>query len=337
LEQRNLTSFSWMPWVVLILIGLPTFAAGAYMVASQEQPSFEVLAAGLVIIAASLIGWPITRSLDAARSEADAAAQLRAKAFTDKMQEMSILLNMISEQQLVSDRAKSVAFREKDHEVLRRAIYDDMQKQDWEAAMALANAIETHFGYKQEADQFRAEINRRWQETARKVITDAVANLERLVRGEQWKEAQQEAQRLLEQYPNDQQVRGLPQEIENRRQGVKNELLKRFEELTARNDTDAAMDVLRQLDMYLSPQEAERLHGPAKQLFRDRLNHLRTKLSLAVQDHKWTEAKELAETIAGEYPNTRVAQEATEMLPRLRDRASRETHKAEDKQETVEN
>ena len=39
-----------------------------------------------------------------------------------------------------NDRAKAVAFRVKDREALKRAISEEMAKQDWEAALALANA-----------------------------------------------------------------------------------------------------------------------------------------------------------------------------------------------------
>src|SRR5690606_23562519 len=77
---------------------------------------------------------------------------------TDRLEQTSIMLNLISEQQLLSDQAKRVAFREKDRDALRRAIQEEIARCDWEAASMLVNDIEEEFGYRQEALRFREEI-----------------------------------------------------------------------------------------------------------------------------------------------------------------------------------
>src|SRR5438093_10622766 len=96
-----------------------------------------------------------------------------ANVLSERLQQISVMLNMISENQLLSDRAKSVAFREKDRDALRRAIQEEIGRHDYEAALVLADDIESVFGYKQEADRVRREIEDKRQDELNKQISDA--------------------------------------------------------------------------------------------------------------------------------------------------------------------
>jgi hypothetical protein len=71
--------------------------------------------------------------------------------------------------------------------------------------------------------------------------------VDRHARAEQWQEAFRAAEKLLQQFPNDPQVRGLPQDIENRRRGRKQQLIDSLREAEARHDVDGGMELLRQL------------------------------------------------------------------------------------------
>ena len=95
---------------------------------------------------------------------------------------MAILINMISEQQLLSDRAKSIAFRVKDREALRRAISEEVAKQDWEAALVLADEIERGFGYRGEAARVWQEVDQRRREAVQRQINDALGTIDRHTR-----------------------------------------------------------------------------------------------------------------------------------------------------------
>src|SRR4029453_13108473 len=122
------------------------------------------------------------------------------------------------EQQLLSDRAKAVAYREKDRDAVRRAIREDIVKRDWEAALVLADDMERVFGYKQESMRFRDEIHKAQEEVFRKQINEGLGIIDRHCRAEQWSDALREADRLMNNYRGDAQVMAIPQDIENRRQ-----------------------------------------------------------------------------------------------------------------------
>jgi hypothetical protein len=315
-------SFNWMYVLVLLLVALPTVAAGVYI--AMVDGSFALLAAGCASIVAICVTWPLARAIDASREAHAQALRDVTGPLAERMQQLGVQLNQIGEQQLLSDRAKAVAYREKDRDALRRAIYEELGKKDFEAAMALANSIETEFGYKQEADRFRGEIRQRYEEVSRKQVTEALTVIDRQTREENWAEAKREAERLAHLYPHDAQVKGLPQEIENRRNQFKRQLLDRWNAANARNDVDGSIELLKHLDLYLTPAEAEPLQEQARHMFKEKLHHLRTQFSVAVQDHKWQEALRIGDSISRDFPNTRIAEEVRAMMAQLRERAAEE-------------
>jgi hypothetical protein len=239
----------------------------------------------------------------------------------ERLEQVSVLLTLVTENQLLSDRAKTVAFREKDRDAVRRAVHEEIARGDWEAAIALANDIEKTFGYKEEADRFRQEITSKRSEIMQKHIADQTAAVDRFTAAEAWGQAFQEAQRIMAMYPGDEQVMRLPQEIEARRQARKKELLDNWHEAVQRHDVDNSIEVLKRLDVYLTPAEAETMQETARGIFKEKLSILRTQFAMAVQDRRWNEALTLGDQIMTEFPNTRMAQEVREKMDMLRQRA----------------
>jgi hypothetical protein len=232
------------------------------------------------------------------------------------------MMTLMSEQQLLSDRAKSVAFREKERDAIRRAIQEEIAHGNFEAAAALANEIEASFGLKQEADRFRQDISNRRADIVRKQISDAAAVIDRHCRAEQWQQATREAERLAELFPADEQARNLAVEVEKRRTNHKQQLIQAFQDARARNDIDGSIEIVKQLDIYLTPTEAEAYQEQVRGVFKDKLNNLRAQFSLAVHDQHWAEATKLGETIIRDFPNTQMAKEVREKMDALRQRAA---------------
>src|SRR5207247_5982840 len=209
----------------------------------------------------------------------------------------------------ISDRAQQVSYRRRDRDALRRAIHEEIGDHDWEAALVLAGDMEEVFGYKQEADRFRREIEGKRNEAVRKQVAEAVAVIDRHMRGEKWQDALAEAHRASQSFPTDEQAHALPQQVEERRLGHKRKLFEGFRAALARHDNDGAIEILRKLDPYLTPQEAEGMQETARNLFKEKLNSLRTQFALAVHERNGREALHLGEIIVRDFPNTRIAQE----------------------------
>jgi len=301
-----------------LLIALALFVSG--FVAMNRGHGFALLAAGGVSVVAVLIAWPIASMIMAERASARLRLYEATKPFVDRLEQISIMLNLISEQQLLSDRAKAVAFREKDRDALRRAIQEEIAGGDYEAAYALADDIERAFGYKQEADQLRQKITAGRDEAIQKQIVAVSATLEQLVRAEQWPAAMAEAENLQKRFPGVPKINGLPIEIEARKQQHKKALIDSWNDAVARHDVDGSIAILKKLDIYLEPAEAEQLQESVRGVFKEKINQLRTQFSLAVQDHQWAEAIKIGDQIMRDFPNSKIAEEVRGSMEGLRKR-----------------
>jgi hypothetical protein len=317
---RKSGSFLWLYGVVLVL-ALVVLGIGIYQVANGGH-TYSMLAAGMVSVIAVLLVWSFNFNLKAARDEEVRKWDETLGPVNERLQYITVLLNQVSEQQLISERAKGIAFRESERDALRRAIREEMHRKDYDAALMLANEIESVFGYKQEADRFRMEIQNSREAEVRKLVNEAVGTINQYCQAEQWTNALREAERLMGMFPNDAQVRNLPNEIEARRQGHKKQLLEGYTDAVNRHDVDGWIEILKRLDPYLTPAEAEALQESARQMFKDKLMLLGQQFTLAVRDHNWSEAIRVGETIVSEFPNSRMAQEVRDKMELLRQRAS---------------
>jgi tetratricopeptide (TPR) repeat protein len=265
--------------------------------------------------------WSFNINVKAARDEEVRKWDETLGPVNERLQYITVLLNQVSEQQLISERAKGIAFRENERDALRRAIREDMQRKDYDAALVLANEIEAVFGYKQEADRFREEIYNSRDAEVRKIVNEVLGKIDRECQAENWTGALREAERLMAMLPNDAQVRNLPNEIEARRQGHKRQLLEGYTDAVARHDVDGWIEILKRLDPYLTPVEAEQLQESARQMFKDKLMLLGQQFTLAVRDHNWNEAIRVGDSIVKEFPNSRMATEVRDKMELLKQRA----------------
>jgi hypothetical protein len=125
----------------------------------------------------------------------------------------------------------------------------------------------------------------------------------------------------MQTFPDNEQVRNLPVEIETRRQNHKRQLMASWTDAVARHDVDGSIEILKQLDTYLTPSEAESMQETARSVFKEKLANLGKQFSQAVQDHRWVEAIRTGEQVMREFPNSRIAQEVRENMDSLRQRA----------------
>jgi hypothetical protein len=306
-------------YILALVVAIGVLGIGIYL--AVEGKGWAMLAAGCGSLVAVLVTWPLARAIVSTREAEARRREDLGTILSERLQQLSVLLNVVSEQQLLSDRAKQVAFRDKDRDALRRAIKEDLLRKDWEAALALVTDMESTFGYKQEAEQYREEINNHRQETVRRQIQDVAAKIDTFCRQEKWSEALRESEKLHRHFPENEQVQKLPQEIENRRQGTKRQLLDAWHEAIARKDVDSSIEIVRKLDAYLTRQEAESMQEAARGVFKEKLNQLAAQFTLAVQDKKYPEAIRAAEIITRDFPNSGIAREVRDMMESLRTRA----------------
>ncbi|HEX4125888.1 MAG TPA: hypothetical protein VHY37_14270 [Tepidisphaeraceae bacterium] len=318
MDKRHLPAI--VLYVLASVFALAVLGIGIFW-AFQPSHNPGLLAAGCVTLVLVAVTWPLYRS-SGLRNIDSAAAEKLVHPLAERIDQISILLNLMSEQQLLSDRAKSVAFREKDREAVRRAIQEDLYKGDFEGAATLADDVEKSFGYRAEAEHYRQDIAAKQQEVVRKQVNEVVMVIDRYTRSEQWNGALREAERLLSMFPDNEQVKNLPHEIDARRQAHKKQLLTSWNEAVARHDVDGSIEILKQLDAYLTPAEAESMQETARGVFKEKLAALSSQFANQVRDQNWAEAVKTGEQITRDFPNTRAAQEVREKMDLLKQRAT---------------
>lgn len=251
-----------------------------------------------------------------------AIAHLGGRTLDSRIDSMVRAIDTMCREQGLSEGAKRVLHRREERELLRRAIEQDIQAEDWDAAMVLVKELAERFGYRADAEEFRARVERvRAQNLDRKVI-DSLGKLDEMIRNRQWAEAYSEAARINRLYPDSHRVDGLRERVDEARKRYRKELERRFLLSAQRNEIDQAMAMLRELDQYLTPAEAEQFQEVARGVISKSRENLGVRFKLMVQDHHWREAVDVGEQIIDEFPNTRMAQEVRDLLPVLRERAT---------------
>jgi hypothetical protein len=239
-------------------------------------------------------------------------------------------IGSIHEHSMLSDNAKRVLFRDREMQLLRSAIEDDIARGDYNAAITLCDEMANLFGYRGEAEDYRSRIVQARREQYEFEVQAAVDQFEVSLGERNWAAVHQQAARIRRLYPESHLVGELDRRIQMARLEHKGELESRFLDAARREDVEMAMDLLKQLDLYLSREEAGRLTEVAEGVIVRHRDNLGAAFRSAVNEHRWREAAQLGETIIAEFPNTQMAAEVRSLLEVLRTRAGQDAVTAEE-------
>src|ERR1700722_1375071 len=288
-KQGKSASFLWL-YAVLIVAAVGLALIGKFWLGRSANVGWGMIGLGGLLIVIALGTLPLVLNLESIRRNTLEHQDELISRLSERLEQICMALSEVTENQLISDRTKSIAFRDKDRDTLRRAVQEEISRQDWEAALRLVNDLEAIFGYKGEADRFRADINGRRHEVTNRQIEEQLPSVERYVNAEAWGQAIQEAHRIMALFPNEPRVQNLPVEIENRRQERKRKLMDSWHEAVNKHDVDGSIEILKHLDLYLTPVEAEGMQETARGVFKEKINLLRAQFSMTVQGKRWVEA-----------------------------------------------
>ena len=231
------------------------------------------------------------------------------------------VLLQIQENTMLSDNAKRVLFRDRELQMLRSAIEDDIARGDFNAAVTLCDEMANLFGYRQEAEAYRSTIVQIRQEQYEHDIQAAMEQFDGHLARRDWSAVHEHASRIRRLFPESHFVGNLDQRIRQARDEHMQELEAQFLQEAERGDVEAAMVLLKQLDMYMAREEAGRLTQVAQEVIVRHRDNLGAQFRMAVNDHRWPEATGLGGRIVAEFPNSKMADEVRSMIEVLRTRA----------------
>lgn len=292
-------------------VGLTAFGA-MRITESLGMGALLIGVLGIVIVAATAPVAFMLRSMSNASSFSAAGSQRSTEQW----------LAQIHENTMLSDAAKRVLFRERELDLLRRAIEEDISRGDFQAGTTLCDEMANLFGHREEAETFRERLLQAGRDIYETQVHQALGDFDRVLAERDWARAYEEAARIKRLYPESQLVHELDQRIIAAREQHKRDLESQFLQAAEREDIDQAMRLLKTLDRYLNRDEAGRLSAVAQGVVVKHREVLSRQFKSAVSEHRWAEAAHVGDEIMSEYPNTKMADEVRSMIDVLRVRAS---------------
>jgi hypothetical protein len=222
------------------------------------------------------------------------------------------VLLQINQSTRLSETAKAIASRDADHQSLREAVFDRLQQKDFATAGEIIDEIAHSTGYQELANQLRAEADKYRDATDTERVNQVIANIEKLFESFQWAKASAQIEKLIAVFPESEKAKAMRQKLLDKKQERKKVLLNAWDDAVKRQATDRSLEILKELDMYLTPNEGLALQEAARDVFRNKLHNLGVQFSLAVSSKQWDKALKTGEQIMHDFPNSRISEEIRE-------------------------
>ncbi len=297
--------------VVLIVLGVFRFG---------DHTGLWLIVAGGSLACASAVAQVLMRL--ALKVESNTSRlYTQARELQDAIGRFGRALDKITENTSISEAAKSIAHRDQERDALRGAIYEEVRREDFDAAFHLIDDLESRLGLREEAERLKLEIRDECTEAFRARLKQAIGHIKGLFEKRQWVRARSEIERIEKVMPNERHIADLWRELDQKRAGYKISLISRWKEASSRNDIEGSLSLLKELDPYLTREEALTLESSAREVFKERLVQLGVQFQFAVKEKRWQDALATGLQIQEEFPNSRMAKEVQENLAPLRARA----------------
>jgi hypothetical protein len=265
-----------------------------------------VLMLGTLVFISALLTM-ISRVSKMLRAFGENSAKL--EEVTRALEKISAELTQINHITRVSEKAKSIVFRDADEQSLREAVYDKLQAQDFNAADQLIEQIAQRPEYQELAKQLRAQADRFHEATDHERFNQSVAHIEKLLDDCHWARASAQIEALIKTHPDSEQAKMLRQALLDKKQDRKRVLLAAWDDAVQRQETDRSLDILKELDFYLTPNEGLALQEAARDVFRTKLHNLGVQFAIAVTEKQWVGALDIGQQIINDFPNSKMSEE----------------------------
>ena len=221
-------------------------------------------------------------------------------------------LIQITQSVRLSEATRAMVFRDADKQSLREAVFDKLQQQDFEGTEKMIDEIAQRPEYTELTEQLRTESANYRNATAAERVNQVIRHIEKLLENHEWAKASIQIERLIRENPDSEKIKALRQKLIDKKQERKKILLTAWDDAIVRQDTDRSIEILRELDMYLTPNEGLALREAARDVFKTKLHNLGVQFSLAVSEQHWARAMQTGQLIIKSFPNSRMAQEIRE-------------------------
>ncbi len=300
-----------------IVVILLTFLTDVFKTQQPGQiPQITWLLAAAVLVFA--VGVIIAKVARLAESVENNNAKL--DRISECQEKNRAVLEEIVRNLCLSESAKAIVFRDADTAAIREAVFDKLQSQDFGGAAKLIDELAASGQYKLLAEQLRKEAANFQTAGDQERQNQLIANIDSLLDEYEWAKASVQIENLIKAFPNSERANQMRQKLVDKKEDRKKVLLNLWDDAVKRQATERSLQILRELDMYLTPNEGLALQEAARDVFRTKLHNIGVQFSLAVSGKQWQKALDAGQQIIREFPNSRMAQEIRERLEVLKER-----------------
>jgi outer membrane protein assembly factor BamD (BamD/ComL family) len=236
----------------------------------------------------------------------------------DELEKLRQVVNQVNISTHVSEMAKVIAFRDNDMQTLRDAVFDKLQQKDFDSAYEIIDEITHKTGYKKLAEQLHLQADKYRDANDAERMNQIISHIEKHLDDHQWAKASAQIELLVKEYPTSDKALAMRQRLLEKKEERKKILLNAWDDAVRRQVTDRSIEILRELDQYLTPNEGLALQEGARDVFRTKLHNLGVQFALAVSGKQWARAVNTGEEIIHDFPNSRMAEEIREKLDALK-------------------
>lgn len=319
MDSGNEDILSQYKWHFVIIVGIVIAFLGFFTDIFQSFESnimnqLVLMLGALVFLFALLVMLSrVIKIFDALRDNSKKMEDL-----TAALEKIHSGLAQINQSTRISETAKAIAFRDADRESLKQAVFEKLQAQDFEAAKELTDEIAMQPEYIELAEQLRIQVEQFQNANYQGRLNQTIEHIEKLIDQCQWSKASSQIEEMIKAYPESEQARAMRQTFVNRKQEHKKILLAAWDDAVQNQETDRSLEILKDLDQYLTPNEALALQEAASDAFRTKLHNLGMQFSISVTERRWADALDIGEKIVKDFPNSKMSEEICAKLEIIR-------------------
>ncbi|MHC4855170.1 MAG: hypothetical protein ACYS72_02055 [Planctomycetota bacterium] len=327
-RHRHSWQFRWHTLFAFVILLAACLALAGNILGGDSTPPRKV---GLAFIATSrflfwaggfyaafaalLLFYEIVRSLKTNGEKLDNAVEMLSR--------QNNLLLQVSQASRLSDTAKEVVFRDSEQMELGEAALTKLHQHDFEAADSMIEAMAEYPKYKALADRLKRMSEKYRSATEDGRVNQIIAHIEDLFDKKLWGQAVTQIENLTKMFPYSEKAKTMPASLRERKDLQKRTLLAEWDLAVREKNTDRGLEILKELDLYLTPAEALALQESASTVFKTKLHNLGVEFSVAVAEQNWKRALETGRDIVQSFPNSRMAAEIRSKLDILQERAKK--------------
>jgi hypothetical protein len=185
----------------------------------------------------------------------------------------------------ISDSVKAIAFRDDDRQSLREAVFEKLKQKDFEGAYEIIDEIGVHSGYRALAAELRQQVDSYRNATEDERIDQAIEHIRMHFRNAHWAKASVQIEALIREHPASEKARAMRQQLVDSKEERKKILMAAWDDAVQQQETDRSLSILRELDMYLTPNEGLALQEAARDVFKTKLHNMGVQFAMAISDN----------------------------------------------------